>query len=87
VPGGGPRHQLRARRLLCRESKGAACARMAARPVGSAGRAFADGEQVLAVRKVLGWPKRDKLARAFLWGYSNKRLKLAQLLGQRGAGP
>ncbi len=35
-------------------------------------------------RKVLGWPKRCKLAHAFLWAYSYKRLKLAQLLGQLG---
>jgi hypothetical protein len=32
--------------------------------------------------KVLGWPKRCKSARAFLWEYSYKKLKLAQLLGQ-----
>jgi hypothetical protein len=37
-----------------------------------------------AARKVLGWPKRCKLAHAFLWEYSYKRLKLAQLLGQLG---
>ena len=35
-------------------------------------------------RKVLGWPKRHKLAHAFLWEYSYKGLKLAQLLGQVG---
>ena len=35
-----------------------------------------------AARKVVGWPKRCKLDHAFLWGYSDKRLKLAQLLGQ-----
>jgi hypothetical protein len=35
-------------------------------------------------RKVLGWPKRRKLAHAFLWEYSYKRLQLAQLLGQLG---
>ena len=33
---------------------------------------------------MLGWPKRCKLAHAFLWEYSYKRLKLAQLLGQLG---
>ena len=33
-------------------------------------------------KKVLGWPKRRKLARAFLWEYSYRRLQLAQLLGQ-----
>ena len=32
-------------------------------------------------RQVLGWPKRCKLARAFLWEHSYKWLKLAQLLG------
>jgi hypothetical protein len=38
---------------------------------------------LLAVaRKVLGWPKRCKLAHAFRWQYSCNRLKLAQLLGQ-----
>ena len=37
-----------------------------------------------AASKVSGWPKRCKLARAFLWEYSYKRLKLAQLLGQLG---
>ena len=35
-------------------------------------------------KKVLGWPKRCKLAHASLWEYSYKRLKLAQLLGQLG---
>jgi hypothetical protein len=33
-------------------------------------------------RKVLGWPKRYQLAHAFLWEYSYKRLRLAQLLSQ-----
>jgi hypothetical protein len=33
------------------------------------------------VRKVLGWPERLKLTHALLWGYSYKRLTLAQLLG------
>ena len=33
---------------------------------------------------MLVWPKRCKLAHAFLWESSYKRLKLAQLLGQRG---
>ena len=33
---------------------------------------------------MLGWPKRCKLAHAFLWEYSCKRLKWAQLLGQLG---
>jgi hypothetical protein len=36
------------------------------------------------MRKLLGWPKRHKLAHAFLREYSYKRLKLAQLLGQLG---
>jgi len=31
---------------------------------------------------VLVWPKRWKLAHAFLWEYSEKGLELAQLLGQ-----
>jgi hypothetical protein len=31
---------------------------------------------------VLGWPKRCKLAHAFLWETSCKRLQLAQVLGQ-----
>ena len=35
-------------------------------------------------RKVLGWPKRCKLAHVFMWEYIYKRLKLAQLLGQLG---
>ena len=35
-------------------------------------------------RKLLGWPERRKLAHAFLWECSYKRLKLAQLLGQLG---
>ena len=38
----------------------------------------------LRVRKVLGWPQRCKLAHAFLRGYSYKRLKLSQFLGQLG---
>jgi len=33
---------------------------------------------------VLDWPKRCKLARAFRWGCSDKRLELAQLPGQLG---
>ena len=33
---------------------------------------------------MLGWPRRCNLARAFLWEYSYKRLKLAQFLGQHG---
>jgi hypothetical protein len=36
-------------------------------------------------RKVLGWPRRCKLAHAFRWEYSYKRLKLAHRLGQLGA--
>ena len=38
----------------------------------------------LAARKASGWPKRCRLAHAFLWEYSYKRLQLAQLLGQLG---
>ena len=33
---------------------------------------------------VLGWPKKSKLAHAFLWGCRDKGLKLAQSLGQLG---
>jgi hypothetical protein len=33
---------------------------------------------------VSGWPKRRKLAHAFLREYSDERLKLAQLLGKLG---
>ena len=33
---------------------------------------------------MLGWPKRCKLAHAFLWENSCKRLKLAQVLGRHG---
>jgi hypothetical protein len=39
----------------------------------------------LAASKVLSWPKRCKLAHAFQWECSYKRLKLAQLLGRHGA--
>ena len=35
-------------------------------------------------RKVSGRPKRCKLAHAFPWEYRDKRLKVAQLLGQLG---
>jgi hypothetical protein len=38
----------------------------------------------LAARQVSGGPIRRKFARAFLWGCSCKRLKLAQLLGRHG---
>jgi hypothetical protein len=41
--------------------------------------------QNTGARKVLGWPKRCKLARALLRESSYKRLELAQLLGQLGA--
>ena len=34
--------------------------------------------------KVLGWPRRCKLAHALLWEHSYKRLQLAQLLGRHG---
>jgi hypothetical protein len=44
------------------------------------------GQAPCARSKVVsGWPKRYKLTHAFLWEYSYKRLKLAQLLGQLGA--
>ena len=36
-------------------------------------------------RNVLAWPKRRKLAHAFLREFSHKRLELAQLPGQLGA--
>ena len=39
---------------------------------------------ITAARKVLGWPKRCKLARAFPLEYIHKGLQVAQLLGQRG---
>jgi hypothetical protein len=35
-------------------------------------------------REVLGWPKIFELAHAFLWEYSYKRLRLAQLLAPFG---
>ena len=41
-------------------------------------------DAVLRARKVSGRPKRCKLAHAFLWECSYKRLKTAQLLGQLG---
>ena len=41
-------------------------------------------EEWHVARKLLGWPKRCKLAHAILWEHSYKRLKLAQLLGQLG---
>jgi hypothetical protein len=37
-----------------------------------------------AARKVLGWPRRRKLAHAFLWECSYIRLQLAHFLGQPG---
>ena len=44
-----------------------------------------------AAREVSGRPKRCKMAHAFLWGHSYKRLQSVQLLGQLGvfltAGP
>ena len=51
-----------------------------------AGQGAGDGRarHHLAARKLLGWPKRCKLAHAFLHEYSDKRLKLARLLGQLG---
>ena len=38
----------------------------------------------LIAMKVLGWPKKCKLSRAFPWEYRYKRLQLAQLLSQLG---
>jgi hypothetical protein len=49
----------------------------------SRGMPSAAGEPAGA-REVSGWPKRCKLAHAFLWEHSYKRLKLAQLLVQLG---
>ena len=46
--------------------------------------ALAVDREVLAARKVLGWPKRCKLAHAFLWECSGNRLELARLLGRHG---
>jgi hypothetical protein len=40
--------------------------------------------KIASARKVLGCSQICKLAHAFLWEYSHKRLKLAQLLGQLG---
>ena len=44
-----------------------------------------DAPNRAGARKVSGWPKRYKLAHAFPWEYSYKRLTLAQLLGRLGA--
>jgi hypothetical protein len=33
------------------------------------------------VRKVLGWPRRCKLARAFLWGYNDKKAEVGPTSG------
>ena len=38
----------------------------------------------LARRKALCWPKTCKLAHAFMWGYIDKRLKLAQIMDKLG---
>ena len=40
--------------------------------------------RALAARKLLGWPRTCKLAHACLWECIDKRLHLAQLLGQSG---
>jgi hypothetical protein len=45
---------------------------------------LATGGRSIQARKASGWPKISKLTHAFLWEYSYKRLKLAQLLGQLG---
>jgi hypothetical protein len=39
-----------------------------------------DVVEVRAARKLIGWPKLCKLAHAFRWEYSCKRLRLARLL-------
>jgi len=61
---------------------------MAVLAVGSRSRKrarFCAGATSLAgSRKVLGWPKRCKLAHAFLWQYGYKGPKLAQLLDPLG---
>ena len=43
-----------------------------------------DSTRTPCARKAFGWPERCELARALLWAYSCKRLKLAQLLGRHG---
>jgi hypothetical protein len=60
--------------LIYRQTGSATCAALARPPTRESCRP--------AARKVPGWPKRCKLARAFRWEYSYKRLKLAQPLGQ-----
>ena len=60
---------------------------MTLRPVASVATSSAKPSWSLAglrARKVLGWPKIRRLAHAFLWEHSDKRLKLAQHLGQLG---
>jgi hypothetical protein len=54
----------------------------AASTQGKQQRGRAGGES--GARKVLGWPKICELAHAFIWEYSYKGLKLAQLLGRHG---
>jgi hypothetical protein len=57
-------------------------ARRATRVVQAGGGRCGLGASPPSVRKSLGWPKRCTLAHAFLWEYSDKRLKLTQLMGQ-----
>jgi hypothetical protein len=51
------------------------------RPDGACGQRKGGGRLIASpsagrARKLLGWPKRCKLARAFLWEYSDKKLRL-----------
>ena len=63
-----------------RGEKGGRVAAEVQRPKAQGGGAAA----AAGARGVSGWPKRCESARALLWEHSNKRLQLAQLLGQRG---
>ena len=82
-----PGHELRAarqpvvRRPLVRPVDHQAGAEAADGAAGVERRADGGG---LRAREAFGWPKRCKLARAFLRKQSYKRLKLAQLLGRLG---
>jgi hypothetical protein len=66
-----------ARRSSC------ACLRLAAPPSAEFFHLRSDARPH-AASKVSGWPKICKLAHAYLWEYSYKGLKLAQLLGRIG---
>ena len=50
----------------------------------SASQRWLEDDRVAKARQASGRPKRCKLAHAFRWEYSYKKLKLAQLLGQHG---